>query len=456
MRVLVTGATGLVGRPLVRRLLAAGHEVRVLTRDPEYAELVLPVRCEFFPWAPERGNADPDAFEGLDAIVHLAGESVADGRWTPGHKQSIMRSRTDSTRVLLGMVGELAEADRPKTLVSSSAVGYYGDRNEEVLEEESSPGVGFLADVCIAWEHSVALAEDLGLRVVALRTGIVLSGDGGALARMLPPFRLGIGGRLGNGRQWMSWIHVEDLVSLYMEALTNEALAGPVNATAPTPVTNAHFTKALGKQLGRPTFLPTPALFLQIITGEMSEMLLGGQRVHPAVALAAGFRFDYPDVEGALRDLCADFAEELRSEIWLPAPPDEVFPFFSDAYNLEQLTPDFLEFRVLGTSTEQLSEGSTIDYRLRVRGVRLKWRSRIDVWDAPRSFVDTQVKGPYKSWRHTHEFEEFDGGTIVRDVVRYELPGGVLGAMVGGGFVRGDLGAAWDFRREAIFDHFDV
>ncbi len=454
MRVLVAGASGLVGKRLVDRLLEAGHEVVALSRAPEVTELELPVRCTTFRWDPEVGNLDDEALDGVDAIVQLAGESVGDGRWTPARKASILDSRVAATRLLINAVNDRPAEDRPGVFVSASAIGFYGDRADEPLDESAAEGEGFLADVCIEWESEVAGAEDAGMRAVCLRTGIVLSRAGGALPRLLLPFRLMVGGRVGSGKQWMSWIHLDDLVSLYIFALENDDVVGPINAVAPHPVTNRQFTRALGRALSRPALLPAPAWALRALLGEMSALVLDSQRVHPAAVLEAGFRFDYEALEHALEDLCADFAKEFRQEIWLERSPEEIFPFFADAWNLENITPGFLRFHVLSSTDNEIREGTELRYKLRLHGIPIRWRTRIDVWDPPRSFVDVQLRGPYKSWHHTHEFEPFDGGTIIRDRVRYEVPFGALGELVAGWLVDRDVGVIFAYRREAIFDQF--
>jgi len=288
MRVLVTGGTGFLGVPLCRALRGAGHTVTVLTRDPGHQG------------APAAGwEAVDAAVQDADALVNLAGEPIAGGRWGARRKERIVASRVDSTRTLLRAVA--AAGRRPKVLVSASAVGYYGPHDDEPIDESAGQGAGFLAEVCRAWEAEAVAAEALGLRVVRLRIGIALAGDGGALARMLPPFRAFLGGPLGSGRQWMSWIHRDDVTGLVVAALADEAYAGAVNATAPQPVTNRDFSAALGRALARPSWLGAPAMALRLALGEMADMLLTGQRVFPQVAERLGYRFRYPDLDSALR-----------------------------------------------------------------------------------------------------------------------------------------------------------
>ncbi|MFN2378262.1 MAG: TIGR01777 family oxidoreductase [Candidatus Binatia bacterium] len=454
MKVLVTGATGLVGRHLLRRLIDGGHEVVALTRNLDDASINLPVKCLIHEWFPDLGQIDERALDGVDGVIHLAGESVGEGRWNASRREALLRSRVDSTRTLVAAIAARAPEDRPWVMVSASGIGIYGDRGDEVLVETTEPGDGYLAEVCTAWEQEARRVEALGLRWVALRTGLVLARDGGALPRMLAPFRLGLGGRHGSGRQWMSWIHIEDLVSLYVAALENRAFEGPVNAVAPGACTNADFAAALAKALGKRSRLPVPAALISMIFGERAGLVLTGQRVACEAADEAGFVFDHPGLDSALGDLCADLSKVLEQEVWFEHKVEDVFAFFADARNLEMITPSFLRFRITKVPEEGLSEGALIEYRLRLRGIPFRWRTRIDVWDPPRVFVDRQLKGPYRSWVHTHEFEPLDGGTLVRDVVRYELPFGALGELVAGKLVEKDVALIFAYRRTRLLELF--
>ena len=291
MKITVTGATGFLGSHLVRKLLDRGDQVHALGRK-RTAE--LPARVAFSEW---NAQTEPPAasLDGAGAVIHLAGEPVAQ-RWTAQAKARIRDSRVEGTRLLTNALRALA--DRPPTLICASAIGIYGSRGDDPLTETSAPGQGFLADVVRHWEISARSAESLGIRVVTPRFGVVL-GNAGALAKMLPLFRLGLGGRIGSGRQWMSWIHVEDAVDMILFALEN-GVAGPMNATSSNPVTNAEFTRELAHALHRPAVFPIPDLALKLLFGEMSGMLLASQRVLPKAAKAAGFEFQYPDLRPAL------------------------------------------------------------------------------------------------------------------------------------------------------------
>jgi uncharacterized protein (TIGR01777 family) len=293
MNILVTGASGLIGSALVTFLTLTGHGVTRLVRSPPKPG----ERAAY--WDPMAGTIEASAFDGVDVVVHLAGENIA-ARWTADKKVKIRDSRVRGTRVLCEALARLSTP--PKALVSASAIGYYGDRGEAILTEDSAPGTGFLPEVCRAWEAETAPAGQQGIRVVQLRLGIVLSAAGGALAKMLPPFRLGLGGVLGTGRQYMSWIAIDDVIRTIQHAIVTDALQGPVNAVAPQVVTNREFTKTLGQVLGRPTLFPMPAFAARLMFGEMADaLLLASARVQPVKLQAAGYSFRYPELEAALR-----------------------------------------------------------------------------------------------------------------------------------------------------------
>jgi uncharacterized protein len=300
MKIIVTGASGLIGSTLVPSLVKQGHQVTVLVRreaqhkpQAEVTEVV---------WQPAAGELDATRLVGHDAAVHLAGEAIASGRWTEGKKRRIIESRVQSTRLLAETLTRLPA--HPRAFLCASAIGYYGDRGSELLTEESAPGVDFLSRVCREWETACEPARAAGIRTVNLRFGVVLSAKGGALAQMLMPFKLGLGGRVGTGWQYMSWLTLDDAVGAIEHALMDESLAGPVNVVAPQPVTNNVFTKTIGRVLGRPTFLPVPTFALRLALGEMAdELLLASTRVEPARLKATGYQFKYPQLEPALRHL---------------------------------------------------------------------------------------------------------------------------------------------------------
>ncbi len=297
MNVTLTGATGFLGKHIVAGLLEAGHRPHLLGRNPPAN---LPPGVAFSLWRSTAVDPPREALQSANAIIHLVGEPVAQ-RWSPEVKSRIRSSRVAGTLQLAEALA--AMPNKPQVVVSASAIGIYGERGDDILTESSPPGQGFLADVCREWERSADRIEVLGIRAVKLRIGIVLGKGGGALDKMLPPFRLGAGGKLGSGRQWMSWIHIDDIAGLFRFAIENPTLSGPVNATAPSPVTNAAFTRELAHSIHRPAFFPVPEFALRALYGEMASMVLASQRVLPNAAEAAGYSFRYPDLPAALASL---------------------------------------------------------------------------------------------------------------------------------------------------------
>jgi len=277
----------------LKNLAAAGHSLHVLSR---HAGTNLPPGVRLSVWDSTRGEPPADSLQDVDAVVHLAGEPVAQ-RWTAQARQTIRESRVTGTRNLVQALARLPR--KPQVMVCASAVGYYGSRGDEILTESASPGGDYLAKLCVDWEKEAQAAETSGIRVVRVRTGLVLDARGGALPRMLPPFRMGVGGKLGSGKHWMSWIHLDDLAALFQFALANP-VSGPLNGVAPNPVINSDFTRALAAAVHRPAIFPVPAFALRLLFGEMSEILLSSQRALPQAAEAAGFRFRYPELAPAL------------------------------------------------------------------------------------------------------------------------------------------------------------
>jgi uncharacterized protein (TIGR01777 family) len=295
MKVVIAGASGFVGHALVPQLAAAGHTVRRLVRGTAAGDSEIE-------WHPESGELDPARLEGTEVVINLAGENLAQGRWTNARKERILRSRVDATRTLVAAMGKMKT--KPRVFLSASAVGYYGDRGEEKLSERSKFGQGFLSGVCLAWETHAEGAARLGIRTVLLRFGTILGRNGGALGKMLPVFRLGLGGPLGDGRQWMSWVAMDDVVGAILHAIGHDRLQGPVNIVAPEPVTNAEFSRSLGEALGKSARLKAPAWALFLLFGEMAnEALLASTRAEPRKLADTGYVFRHPELGPALRSL---------------------------------------------------------------------------------------------------------------------------------------------------------
>jgi len=295
MKALISGATGFIGRHLIRQF----EQPTVLSREPESAKRSLG-GIEAYGWDYRSGPPPREAFDGVEAVIHLSGDSVGEGRWNERKKKVIRDSRVESTRQLVSTMSGLDR--KPEVFVCASAIGFYGSRGEEVLDEDAPPGDGFLCQVSAEWEREAARAEEIGVRAVSVRTGLVL-GNGGALDKMLPIFKLGLGGRLGNGKQWVSWIHIDDLVGLFLHAVHTKSVRGPMNGVAPNPVRNSAFTKSLAAALHRPAIFPAPAFGLRLGIGEFADVLLGSQRVTPAAALRTGYGYKFADIDAALADI---------------------------------------------------------------------------------------------------------------------------------------------------------
>jgi len=450
MKIVVTGATGFIGREVVIALAKAGHECLMLVRHPEAASC-LPGKA--FRWDGLSSTPSEDLkkfIEGSDVVVHLAGEPVAEGRWTEKRKTSIWNSRVIGTRNLVKLLAELPVNKRPRTLISGSAIGFYGHRGDEEVSETSPAGEGFLADVVKDWEDAAETAESLGLRVVKIRTGIVLGSGGGALEKMQPV-------TLGSGNQWMSWIHLHDVVGCILFCIAQEKCRGAYNLVSPQPVQNREFTLSFAEARKTAALVRVPELALKTLLGEMSQILLDSQKVSSKRIQAEGYTFLYTRLDQALKDIyenCDARDKKFSVTQFIPKPVDEVFAFFCKAENLESITPPWLNFKIIKKSTEEVQEGSLIDYELKVHGFPVSWRTRIESWKPPSSFVDTQVKGPYSKWHHTHTFEAVSGGTIMRDDVVYRLPVGALGSMLGGSIVSRDVREIFAYRRKKILDAF--
>lgn len=473
MRVLVTGATGFVGRALVPLLQREGHRVTVWARSAARAQARLGGDVEIS--GPAGARSLEAVVEACDAIVNLAGEPIVGGRWTAARRRALRESRVTFTTALVHAIERTRR--RPSVLVSASAVGYYGDRGAEVLNEASLPASDFLGQLCQDWERAALDAESLGLRVVALRMGVVLGRDGGALARMLPPFRLGVGGPLGSGRQYAPWIHLHDLVRVVARAIADERFRGPINVVAPQAVTNRELSRALGAALRRPAVCSVPAVALRALFGEAATVLLSSQRIEPRALHELGYAYRFASVDSALdhivngppvevgplasavdargSELGQRYLEknppaaELRATTTISAPLDETFAFFSKAENLGMLTPSAMDFAIAG-SPAVIGENAVIEYRLRVGPVPIGWRSRIVSWRPGEGFVDLQEAGPYRSWWHEHAFRADGAVTVMEDRVCYTPPLGVLGRLANRLFIQPTLKRIFRYRADVI------
>ncbi|MDG0816360.1 TIGR01777 family oxidoreductase [Bdellovibrio svalbardensis] len=445
MNILITGATGLIGKELGKALAEKGHKIFAVTRDERKARSLLPFPCEIIPGDLMKGAFKDDRMQSIEAVINLMGEPVVGLRWSSDLKKKIYDSRVLGTKHLVESLPRTV-----KTFVAGSAIGIYGDCGDEICEEGRGSGKDFLAALTVDWEKEAAKAPG---RITFIRTGVVLSSHGGAMEQMLFPFKAGVGGILGDGKQWMSWIHINDIVGLFLFALENSQVHGPINGVAPNPVTNKEFSKTLAESLGRPLGLPVPKVAIKAMYGEAADTIVCSIRGSAKKSESLGYQFQYKELKHALDEICAPFkaGEEIfYAEQFVSIPPEELFTFFREPQNLEQITPPSLKFEIQAVSTPQIQEGTLIDYNLKIHGVPAKWKTEINEWHPPYKFVDNQLKGPYSLWHHTHEFRPFCGGTLMVDRVRYRLPMGYLGWLVAGAFVKKDVTQIFKFRKEFI------
>jgi uncharacterized protein (TIGR01777 family) len=395
----------------------------------------------------------PLSLKDVDVVIHLAGENVASKRWTLARKQKLRESRIDSLKSIHRAV-DLIHGKIP-LFISASAIGIYGDRGDQELTEASPPGQGFLADLCKEWE-AVAEAFPAERRLI-FRLGIVLSDRGGFISQVLPMVQRFGANALGNGRQHVSWIHLEDLVEIIAGSIQASHRRGIYNAVSPLPIRNSDLMNRIAAGVSAPTMPKVPALALKALFGELASALLSSQRVVPSRLLSEGFQWKYSDIDVALNSILHDVGKgeiKLVLETWVPATIQEVWPFFSAETNLERLTPPFVNFRVLSKSTPDIQQGTCIDYQLRIRGVPLGWRSQIERWRVGESFSDNQLKGPYARWHHLHEFERLGEGTLLKDTIHLKPPLGWLGRLVSMPFVLSDVSKIFAYRTGVIAEVF--
>lgn len=471
MVVLITGATGSVGRALARVLRRDGHQVIAAVRSVGRARDGLGHEVRLVDISDERALSE--AIERADAVVNLAGEGIAERRWTARRKQALIESRVALTRRLSDLIARARNP--PPVLVSASAIGIYPDRGDTPQDEQAQPATGFLGSLSADWEDAALRSKSERTRVVCLRIGVVLDAEGGALAKILPIFRLGLGGRLGSGRQYFSFIHLDDLLGIILFALRTDSLHGALNATAPEPVQNRELTQVLARLLGRPAIFPVPAFALRLVMGARAELMLASQRVVPRALERAGYRFLFPTIADALGEIVGRLRESTRiaprafgaidgepsnathvltQVTELAAPLAEVFPFFSRAQNLGWITPAWMGFHILGTPPEDISADTIIEYDIKVGPLPLRWRTRIAVFEPGLRFVDNQERGPYSVWWHEHSFEEHAGGTRMIDRVLFRVPLGALGNLVAGIVVRSMLSRIFAYRAQAMAQRF--
>jgi uncharacterized protein len=473
MKIFMTGATGFVGRATVLRLRRSGHQVVAWVRNPSKARGVLGSEAELL--HTESTDAELQAcISGCDAVINLAGEPVAGKRWSTAYKDRLVKSRTKLTKRIVDAIA--ASPTKPKVLVSASAVGFYGNRGDDVLTESSDQGDGFLATLCEQWETAALEAQKHDVRTAILRIGVILGHGGGALTKMLPVFQAGLGGALGKGNQYMPWVHLHDVIEAICFMLENEDAKGIYNLTAPSPSTSREFGTTLAAVLKRPSFMPAPAFAIKMLLGEAATIVLNSQRVMPKHLLDDGFEFEYRELDEALRAAIIDSETQiqtleqkspqpcapqsqylqkrrprylLNTRIVLNAPVDEVFAFFSRPENLGAITPPDLSFNILD-EIDDIQEGTIIHYAINMGALPMKWQTQIAQWKPQIRFVDSQTKGPYTSWWHEHHFLPDGERTIMEDRVYYTPPFGLLGQLVNHIFIASKLRHIFKFRYGAM------
>lgn len=444
MKILMTGATGMIGSDLGQKLTDLGHSIVVVARDKAKAMQDLTFSAEVIECDLGTTALSAVHYSGVDAIVNLAGESI-DGRWSPDKKKKIIQSRVQLSKNLMKNCPASV-----KSIVAASAIGIYGDRGEEELTEQSLSGQGFLADVCREWENTFSRVHQ---RVVILRFGMVLSKKGGALKKLIPLFQKNLGAALGSGQQWMSYISLDDLVLLIVESLQNDKFVGVFNATNSNPIRNQEFTTQLCRVLQSIQLPAVPAAVLKVILGEMSDLVLFSTKVSSDRLKELGFEFKDKTLMDILHreaNVTKNKYSSFYAEQYIPYDIESVFDFFSNHANLEKITPDILNFQTEKISTARVEKDTLIDYKLKIRGLPIKWRTLIKSWDRPYEFVDTQLRGPYAYWRHTHKFKKVKDGTLMIDEVQYKVPLGGLGRFVAGSFVAADVEKIFAHRRKVI------
>ncbi len=449
MKILITGGTGMVGSEIGKKLAHQGHQLFILTRDRNKADLDCP-----FPQTPITWDElqESDIFTELEGIIHLAGASVAGRRWSKAYKQEIYDSRVKSTQQLVDLSN--TKGHKLKFFISTSAIGIYGEANDTMADEDYHKSYGFLGKVCQDWEAPISELQKI--RSVIFRVGIVFSEKGGALAEMVPPIQNGVGGALGNGQQFMSWIDIDDLVNLYVMAVNTE-ISGVYNATAPNPESNLKISQSIANRLGVRLGPKVPYFALRLAVGEVAPHLVESQKISSTKIQNKGFQFKYKSIDDSIEARVPQLTgteKRFIFEQWIPKTKEEVFPFFAEARNLEQITPPSLHFNITSVSTETIQADTEICYKLKVDGIPINWKTIIKDWNPPLMFSDFQEKGPYSKWYHIHRFEDLAGGTLMTDQIDFKLPLGAVGYLAASWKVLKDVKNIFRYRKETIHNMY--
>ncbi len=446
MKILITGGTGLIGKKLGIALVKKGHTLVGITRSANQAKISAPypatwIECDLNTTVPDLKDHD------IDGVIHLAGENVGEKNWSPEQKEKILQSRKKGTKNLLAAVN----VKKIQFFVGASAVGIYDwSTDDSMRTEDSAPASHFLAEVTRAWEQE---SLNCKARTVLFRIGVVLSTEGGALPKMVFPAQVFASSPLGSGQQWMSWVHIHDVVGAMVFAIETASMNGVYNLVAPETARQKKIAQQIAKQLNSFYGPPVPQFMLKLILGEQAALAINSLNVSSQKLVNAGYRFHFSNVDAALEDLLSTWKNGVAVKIYqqyFPLPKDKVFAFFADAKNLEQITPKTLNFQITKMSTERIQKNTTIDYKLKIHSVPARWRTHIDTWEPNTSFSDSQMKGPYSIWHHTHTFEQLGSGTLMTDIVRYKLPAGLVGRLAAQAWVDSDVEKIFAYRRESV------
>lgn len=456
MNVLVTGGTGFIGSKLTEKLLRRGHKVWVVTRDSKKAKRKLLLPVSFVEADLSKESYAKLKLEKIEAVVNLAGENIGERRWSEEEKEKILKSRSELSKNLINSLN----ISNLSVFLQASAIGFYPESvGDQWIDEKTESGSGFLSKVCRQWE-APALNLPETVRACVARFGAVLGADGGLLEKLAPLYRMGGGATIGDGKQWMSWIHIDDLVNFLVFSLENEKVSGTCNAVSPEPVRNGDFNQELAEAVDRPAFVKVPSFAIKALMGEKASLALNTQRVSSRIEKDFGFRFAYPKLKAALKQICSHeklppekdegFHYTFKSSMWVDRSRKDVFAFFNNPVNLTKVSPKDLRLELLESSSPSLSKGSVFKFKMNQKGATVKLKSKVFGWKEDDFFCDAQVEGPFKAWHHTHRFEDLNGGTLVVDEVRYKPPFGVLGDAAQALVVKRDLQKMFQHRATAV------
>lgn len=449
MKILISGATGLVGSELGKKLSQMGHQLFVLSRSPEQVDLKCPFPQKAISWK------QLDNWEGLtdlDAIIHLAGKNIFEQRWNTKVKKQIYDSRVETTKKLVDLANE--KCKKLSVFISTSAVGIYGEADDQAIHEDHTLSYSYLGKVCQDWEEPLNHLK--GKRWVILRVAPVFSEKEGALQEMVSPIQMGYGGTLAGGQFHMSWIDIDDLVNMYVFAF-EESIQGTFNAVAPTSETNATISQSIADHLNTKLGPNAPLFAMKLLLGEMAGHIVESQTISPQKIIDKGFRFQCREAKTSIEKRVAPLRGTEKRKIfeqWIPRSKEDIFPFFADAKNLEEITPANLNFKILSSSSDNIEKGTEIHYKLKIDGIPIKWKTVISEWNPPHQFADNQEKGPYTKWYHVHKFENLASGTLMIDQVDFQLPLGILGHMAAGWKVLRDVENIFKYRQKIIYEKF--